>query len=137
MNAPTQTPRSALNIFVWTLQFLLAALFVFAGASKFIMPMAEMTKQMPLPPWFLYFIGVAEVLGGLGLVLPGLLRIRPGLTAWAAIGLVVIMLGATVVSWMSGGPKAAIMPFVCGLGCAFIAYRRSALASRSAQPQLA
>jgi uncharacterized membrane protein YphA (DoxX/SURF4 family) len=110
-------PRSpALNYVLWALQVLLALLFLFAGAMKFVMPIAEMTKQMPLPAWFLYFIGVAEIFGGLGLILPSLLRIRPGL--------VIIMIGATVISAQIGGVKAALPTFVIGLLLAFVAYGR-------------
>lgn len=112
------------NIVLWIIQGLLAALFVFAGAMKFITPMEEMTKGMPLPPWFLYFIGVAEFLGGLGLVLPGLLRIRRGLTPLAAIGLLIIMIGAVAVT-VPMGIQMAITPFVVGLLLAFVAQRRA------------
>jgi len=76
-----------MNAVLWIVQALLAALFLFAGSMKFIMPIEEMTKQMPsMPGWFLRFIGVVEILGGLGLILPGLLRIKPGLTPLAAAG---------------------------------------------------
>src|SRR2546423_246651 len=73
--------KKGLRITLWILQGLLALLFVFAGGMKFVMSVEEMTKQMPgMSGTFLHFIGVAEMLGGLGLVLPGLLRIQPGLT---------------------------------------------------------
>jgi uncharacterized membrane protein YphA (DoxX/SURF4 family) len=121
--------RRPIHYILWTLQVLLALLFLFAGAMKFIMPMAEMTRQMPLPAWFLYFIGVAEILGGLGLILPWLLRIRPGLTPLAAAGLVIIMIGATVISAQTGGVKAALPTFVIGLLLAFVAYGRWRLTS--------
>ena len=91
-----------MNLALWIVQVLLAVLFVFAGSMKFIMTVEEMTKQMAMPGWFLHFIGVAEVLGGLGLVLPGLFRIAPGLTPLAAAGLVIIMIGATVIGVMIG-----------------------------------
>jgi DoxX-like protein len=95
------------------------------------MPIEEMTKQLPMPGWFLRFIAVAEVLGALGLVLPGLLRIRPRLTPLAAAGLVVIMIGATVVSLMTGPPVLALIPLVVGLLAAFVAYGRWRLAPQS------
>ena len=65
---------------LWTIQGLLAVLFLFAGGTKLVLPIAEMTKEIQMPGLFLRFIGVAEVLGALGLILPGLLRIRTGLT---------------------------------------------------------
>jgi hypothetical protein len=109
---------------LWIVQGLLALLFLFAGVMKFIMPIEEMTKQVPMPGAFLRFIGVAEILGALGLILPGLLRMRPGLTPLAAAGLVIIMIGATVVSLMIGTVAMALMPFVVLLLTAFVAYGR-------------
>jgi uncharacterized membrane protein YphA (DoxX/SURF4 family) len=116
--SPTKTMTYAL----WIFQGLLALLFLFAGGMKLVMPIEEMTKQMPLPGWFLRFIGVAEVLGGLGLILPSLTGIRPGLTPLAAAGLVIIMIGATVLTLVSGGVVAALFPLVTGLLLAFVAY---------------
>jgi uncharacterized membrane protein YphA (DoxX/SURF4 family) len=86
---------------LWIIQGLLALLFLFAGGMKLVLPIEEMTKQMPMPGPFLRFIGVAEILGALGLILPGLLRIRPGLTPLAAAGLVIIMIGATALTLAS------------------------------------
>jgi DoxX-like protein len=74
---------------------------------------------------FLKFIGVAETLGALGLVLPGITRIRTGLTPLAATGLVVIMIGAVAVSVIQGPAIGAIVPFIVGCLCAFVAHRRS------------
>jgi uncharacterized membrane protein YphA (DoxX/SURF4 family) len=113
-----------LNVALWIVQVLLAALFLFAGSMKLILPIAEMTKQTPLPGLFLRFLGVVEVLGGLGLILPGLLRIRPGLTPLAAAGLVIIMIGATVMTLASGPVAAALFPLVTGLLAAIVAYGR-------------
>jgi len=115
---------------LWTAQVLLALLFLFAGGMKLILPIEEMTREVAMPGPFLRFIGVAEVLGALGLVLPGLLRIRPGLTPLAAVGLVIIMAGAMVVSFVSLGALAALMPLVVGLLAAFVAYGRWRPAAR-------
>ena len=52
-----------MNIALWIVQAVLAVLFVFAGSMKFMMSVEEMTKQMPMPVWFLHCIGVAEILG--------------------------------------------------------------------------
>jgi uncharacterized membrane protein YphA (DoxX/SURF4 family) len=115
-----------MNIALWIIQALLAALFVFAGGVKLIMPIEEMTQQMPiaLPGWFLRFIAVAELLGGIGLVLPWLTRIQPKLTPLAAAGLVIIMIGATVVTLMTGQIAMALFPLAVGILCAFVAYGR-------------
>jgi uncharacterized membrane protein YphA (DoxX/SURF4 family) len=109
---------------LWIVQALLAIVFLFAGASKFIMSVEEMTKDIHLPGLFLRFIGAVEILGAIGLILPSLLRMRPGLTPLAAAGLVIIMIGATVLSYIVGGVVMALAPFVIGLLAAFVAYGR-------------
>lgn len=109
---------------LWIVQVLLALLFLFAGVTKLVLPIEEMTKEIAMPGWFLRFIGVAEVLGALGLVLPGLTGIRPGLAPLAAAGLVIIMIGAVVLTLATGGPAAALMPLVTGLAAAFVAHGR-------------
>src|SRR3989454_3304135 len=88
---------------LWIVQALLAAVFLFAGGAKLVLPLDKLTGPVAMPGWFLRFIGVCEVLGAIGLILPGLLRIRPGLTPLAAAGLVIIMIGATVISLIGGG----------------------------------
>jgi uncharacterized membrane protein YphA (DoxX/SURF4 family) len=109
---------------LWTVQVLLAALFIFAGVMKFVMPVEQMQDPVALPGWFLRFIGVVELLGGLGLLLPGLLGIRPGLTPLAAAGLVIIMIGATVIGFMFGPVPMALIPLGVGLLAAFVAWGR-------------
>ncbi len=109
---------------LWIVQGLLAALFLFAGGAKLVLPLDQMTGPVALPGWFLRFLGVAEVLGALGLILPGLLRIRPGLTPLAAAGLVIIMIGATVITLVGGMVAVALMNLVVALLAAFVAYGR-------------
>src|SRR6266851_5406775 len=127
---PVATDRSGrkLNVLLWVLQVLLAMLFMFAGVMKFIIPVAEMTKQVPMPGWFLHFIGAAEILGAIGLVLPGILRIRTGLTPLAASALAVIMIGATAVNLKIGQRGAAVTTLVVGLLLVFVAYNRRRMA---------
>lgn len=120
-----------MNYALWIVQGLLALVFLFAGGTKLVLPIEEMTKEMPMPGWFLRFIGVAEVLGALGLVLPRLLGIRPGLTPLAAAGLVIIMIGATVLTLQTMGVAMALIPFVVGLLSAFVAYGRRRRGSNS------
>ena len=113
-----------MNIALWIVQGLLAALFLFAGVMKLVLPLDQMTGPVPLPGWFMRFLGVVEVLGGLGLILPGLLRIRTGLTSLAAAGLVIIMIGATVITAKGGDVVPALIPLAVGLLAAFVAYGR-------------
>jgi hypothetical protein len=110
------------NISLWTIQILLAGLFLFAGGMKLILPLSAL-QQGPilLPGTFLRFIGIAEVLGGIGLILPGLLGIYRHLTPLAAAGLVSIMAGATVLTAVGMGWSAALFPFVVG-GLALTVY---------------
>lgn len=117
-----------MNRLLWTLQILLAALFLFAGGAKFVMPMDQVSQQTHLPVWFIHFIGVAEVTGAAGLILPRLLKIKHGLTPLAAAALVVIMIGATVVTLQGPSPAGALIPLVTGILCAFVAYGRWRLA---------
>ena len=113
---------------LWIVQGLLAALFLFAGVMKLVLPLDKLAGPVEFPGAFLRFIGVAETLGGLGLILPSLLRIKPGLTPLAAVGLVVIMIGAVVITLPSMGLGPALIPLVVGLLAAFIAYGRWRLA---------
>ena len=115
-----------MNIVLWILQVLLGVLFVWAGGFKLVVPIATMTSQMqtPMHGWFLQFIGVAELLGGLGLLVPGLLRMRPGLTPLAAAGLVIIMAGTTTMTRAAGAVGPAMFALVVGLLLVFVAYGR-------------
>ena len=120
---------------LWIIQALLALLFLFTGGIKLVLPLEMLTEGSPLPGWFVRFIGVVEVLGAIGLFLPGLLRIRPGLTPLAACGLVTIMVGATVRTLAGfvpgGGLVPVLIPLAVGLLSALVAYGRWRLAPQS------
>jgi hypothetical protein len=119
-----------MKLALWIAQVLLAALYLFAGGVKLVLPPEALAGPVPLPVWFLRFIGVAEVFGAIGLILPTLLNIRPGLTPLAALGLVIIMIGATIVTLMGGGTVALVLiPLTAGLLAAFVAYGRWRLIS--------
>jgi hypothetical protein len=112
-----------MNAVLWIVQALLAALFLWAGGLKLVLPLDKMTGPIAMPGPFLRFIGIAEVLGAIGLILPGVLRIRPGLTPLAASGLVVIMIGATIIG-VKAGVVMTLLPLVTGILAAFVAYGR-------------
>ena len=118
-----------MNIALWIIQALLALIFLFSGATKLVLPMDMLMSmgspnQVVLPGLFIRFIGVCEVLGALGLILPGVFHRRQELTPIAAAGLTIIMIGAVVVTLMGDGIALAISPLIVGLLCAFVAYGR-------------
>src|SRR5215471_16251038 len=113
-----------MNVLLWIIQILLAALFLFAGVLKLVLPLDKLTGPVAVPGLFLRFIGLCETLGGLGLILPGLLRIRTGLTPLAAAGLVIIMVGATVLNLRTGDLVTTTLTIVVGLLVALVAYAR-------------
>lgn len=113
---------------LWVVQALLALLFLFTGVMKLVLPEEELTALYPLPGLLVRFIGVCELLGACGLILPSLLRIWPFLTPLAAAGLAIIMIGATVLTLVIGGGVLALMPLVVGLFAAFVTYGRWRLA---------
>lgn len=113
------------NVALWIAQGLLAALFLFAGVSKFTMPVEALTAgPIALPLGFIRFIGVAEVAGALGLLLPGIFRVAKGLTPIAAAGLACIMSGAVAITAMSGQVAGASVPFIVLVLVAIIALGR-------------
>jgi uncharacterized membrane protein YphA (DoxX/SURF4 family) len=117
-----------MNFALWIVQVVLACIFLLSGGMKLVLPLEELAGPVSMPGSFLRFIGVCEVLGAIGLILPGLLRIRQGLTPLAATGLVIIMIGATWITLSTGDVKLALIPFVVGILAAFAAYGRWRLA---------
>jgi hypothetical protein len=124
------------NRLLWTAQILAALLFLFAGSTKFLLP-AEKLQEGPIvfPLAFLYFIGLCECLGALGLILPAATRVRTFLTPLAAAGLTIIMIGATAVSVLAIGALAGIFPAVVGVVTAWIAYGRARVAPIADAPR--
>ena len=115
-----------MNILLWIVQILVGLLFFFSGVMKFLMPYADMIKDSPIafPHWFYLFIGTCEILGGIGLIVPWATKIKPGLTPLAASLLIIIMIGAVVVTAMSPMAPMAVVPAVVGVLCALIAWGR-------------
>ena len=114
-----------MNIVVWVLQVLLAVAFL-AHALLFLFPPAEMVEMMnaSISPAFRLFLGVAEVLAALGLTLPGLTRIQPWLISWAAAGLMIIMIGATVLHVMRDELSSALTTAILFIMATVVAYMR-------------
>jgi hypothetical protein len=126
-----------INALLWTAQALLALVFLFAGGMKLVVPIEMLKGPVALPGAFLRFIGVCETLGAIGLVLPSVLRIKPGLTPLAASGLIIIMIGATVVTLVGGMVGPALVPVVVGSLATFVANGRWRVAPIQAKSRLA
>lgn len=114
----------AANVLLWSVQVLLALLFLFAGAVKLRMPAAVLEQFTGVPGAFMKLIAVAEISGAIGLVLPGLLRIKRFLTPLAAAGLVTIMSGAVTLMATRGPAGPALMPLTVGILAALVAHGR-------------
>jgi putative oxidoreductase len=124
----TIKPAKALNIFLWVSQALLAAMFVMAGWGKATQPIAQLAAKMPfaaeVPEALVRFIGLSELAGAVGLLLPALARVRPSLTPLAALGLFTIMALAAVFHAARGEAGAIVVNVVLGGVAAFIAWGR-------------
>ena len=120
------TSGSKLSIALWTLQALLALIFVMTGSMKLLSPADMLEAQSPLPIVLVRFIGLCEVAGALGMLLPGLLKIRTGLTPLAAAGLVILMICATILTpiLITPDPVMMLVPFSVGVLAAFVGYAR-------------
>ncbi|HEX2344926.1 MAG TPA: DoxX family protein [Vicinamibacterales bacterium] len=114
-----------MNIVLWVLQALLAIAF-FAHGLLFLSPPAELVEQInaSLPRWFQLFLGVAEILAAVGLTLPALTRIQPWLVVWAAVGIMIVMVSATVFHVARGEMSSAGITLLLLAMAAFVAYMR-------------
>lgn len=124
----TPQPSKALNIALWIAQVAFGSLFLVAGFTKLTLPIPELAVSMnyadDIPESMMRFIGLSELLGGIGLLLPSLLRIKPVLTPLAAAGLATVMLLAIVFHIMRGEFPVVIFNLVLGSVAAFIAWGR-------------
>ena len=114
-----------MNIVLWILQILLAVAF-FAHGWLFLAPPPDIVEQMnaALPRWFQLFLGVAEILAAVGLTLPGLTRILPWLVTWAAYGIMIVLVSATVFHVVRGEMSSAAITLVLLAMAAVVAYMR-------------
>ena len=116
----------SLNGLLWFAQVLLALFFIGAsGAPKLLLPADALPMPIPLPQAFVWFIGTCEVLGGLGLILPGLTRIQPRLTIVAAMSLALLTVCATVYQVLGNQPGNGVFALCIGLIAVAIAYGRT------------
>jgi len=116
-----------MNVLLWVLQVLFGVYFVAIGVSHFIVPPglpAMMGWMYELSPALHWFSGTAEILGGLGLILPGLTKIQTRLTPLAGAGLVLVMLGALTWHLQRGETQNIMFNVVLALIVGFIAYGR-------------
>jgi len=114
-----------MNTLLWVLQALLAAAFL-AHGLLLLMPPAEIAAQMnaELPRWFWVFLGVAEVAAAIGITLPGAARILPSLVPSAAVGIMFVMVSATIWHMMRGEISSAVITLVLLVMATFVAYMR-------------
>lgn len=124
-NTNTGAASIALSIALWVLQVLLAGVFL-AHGWLMVSPPAEMVELInaQLGVGLRLFIGMAELLAVAGLILPGVTRILPGLTALAAAGLTIVMASATVLHIVQGEISSAIMAAVLLVLVTVVAYMR-------------
>src|SRR5688500_8332811 len=114
-----------MNTLLWVLQVLLAVAF-FAHGWLFLTPPPDIAEQMnaSMPRWFQLFLGVAEVAAAVGLTLPALTRRLPWLVAWAAGGIMIVMVSATAFHLMRGEMSSAAITLVLLAMATSVAYVR-------------
>lgn len=102
------------NITLWIIQTLLALLFIFTGTLKLVLPLDVLMAQTPLPGLAIRLIGLLELIGAFGLILPGIFKMSKGLTSRAALGLIILMIAAAISTVVTMGWILAILPIVIG-----------------------
>jgi putative oxidoreductase len=124
----SQSKARLLRIGLWVAQILLALAFGSAGLFKATAPIGDVVAKLAwasaLPPPLLRFIGASELAGAVGLVLPSLTRIKPGLTPLAAAGLVLVMMLAALFHVSRGEMSALSVNSTLGGLAAFVAWGR-------------
>ncbi|HSN74582.1 MAG TPA: DoxX family protein [Anaerolineae bacterium] len=116
-----------MNIILWVLQIVFGLFFLFVGVSHFVLPPnlpAMMGWMYELPSGLHVVSGILEILGGLGLILPGLFRTQTRLTPLAALGLVFVMVGAAVWHLTRGEAQNVVQNLVIAALLGFVAYGR-------------
>lgn len=123
--------NTVLNIVLWALQVLLALMFLMAGSTKASQPLDKISRRMTwvtaTPPALVRFIGISEIAGALGLILPAVTHILPVLTIAAAIGLAIIMVLAALFHVSRGEYNAVVVNAVILVLLIIVIYGRLAL----------
>jgi hypothetical protein len=117
--------EAGMNVVLWILQVLLAVAF-FAHGWLLLAPPPDIAAQMlaSLPRWFWLFLGVAEVLAAIGLTLPALTGVLPWLVTWSAVGIMIVMVSATVYHVARDEMSSAAITLVLLAMATFVAYGR-------------
>jgi hypothetical protein len=130
LHKATREPRDKwwgieMNVVLWVCQVLLAVAFL-AHGWLFLAPPPEIAVQMDasLPRWFQLFLGVAEVLAAVGLTLPGATRILPQAVVWAAVGIMIVLISATIWHVVRGELSSAVITFGLLAIASFVAWMR-------------
>ncbi|APZ46048.1 hypothetical protein BW723_06945 [Polaribacter reichenbachii] len=124
----TQKTNKVLNIVLWIAQVLVALMLLWGGYAKLATPLEELSKMMP---WaaenqsLLTFTGIIDVLGGLGLLLPSLLKIKPQFTVYAAYGTMTLMVAAAIFHISRGEYEAIAINIIIFLIALFVAWGRT------------
>lgn len=119
-----QTKSKTIHILLWIAQGLLAATFIWAGTMKIVQP-----ESLPFPwvkdnPNLVLITGLVDLLGGIGIILPALLRIQPKLTIYAAYGIILLMIAASVFHISRGEAKDIGFNIFCVALAVFVAWGR-------------
>ena len=125
-----------MSIALWIAQLLLAVAFGMAGSMKTFTPIDTLAQQMSWisdAPALVRFIGISELAGALGMILPALTRIKPSLTPLAAWGFVIIMILASIFHGSRGEWSAIPANLVLGALAVFVAWGRTSKAPIAAR----
>lgn len=123
-----------MNKLLWVLQMIFGVYFFAVGVMHFVLPPglpSQMAWMYELSTPLHTISGIAEILGGLGLILPAVTRIQTRLVIWAAAGLALVMLAATIWHIPRGEYANMALTLVNAGVMAFIAYGRARLAPLS------
>jgi uncharacterized membrane protein YphA (DoxX/SURF4 family) len=125
--ANTHTTSKKMNIIVWIAQVILAAGFIWAASMKLFQPADKLAAMWP---WtaahrgLVKFTGILDLLAGIGLVLPALLRIQPKLTIYAAYGIVALMIAGSIFHISRGESSVIGVNIFFAIVAVFVAWAR-------------